>query len=153
MSELKYYLLRAIEATDQIERQNKLSENEKDEVKAKGKNIISFVANIIGNNYITHRKIQEKTAKSLPESIIKKSKEELKYWQKNIVLPYKGEIKEENIEQQKLLKLIITNPKKIQTLKKAKLLLHLKKPNQAQQQLHQLQKKLNQLQECLTQTQ
>ncbi|WP_373402782.1 hypothetical protein [Candidatus Phytoplasma solani] len=112
LSELKYYLLRAIEATDQIERQNKLSENEKDEVKAKGKNIISFVANIIGNNYITHRKIQEKTAKSLPESIIKKSKEELKYWQKNIVLPYKGEIKEENIEQQKLLKLIITNPKK-----------------------------------------
>ncbi|MGZ3139914.1 hypothetical protein PSOLA_02770 [Candidatus Phytoplasma solani] len=52
LSELKYYLLRAIEATDQIERQNKLSENEKDEVKAKGKNIISFVANIIGNNYI-----------------------------------------------------------------------------------------------------
>ncbi|CCP88459.1 hypothetical protein S231_00020 [Candidatus Phytoplasma solani] len=112
LSELKYYLLRAIEATDQIERQNKLSENEKDEVKAKGENIISFVANIIGNNFITHRKIQEETAKSLPESIIKKSKEKLQYLQKNIVLPYKGEIKEENIEQKKLLKLIITNPKK-----------------------------------------
>ncbi|RMI87827.1 hypothetical protein [Candidatus Phytoplasma solani] len=112
LSELKYYLLRAIEVTDQIERQNKLSENEKDEVKAKGKNIISFVANIIGNNSITNPKIQEETAKSPPESIIKKSQEKLKYWQKNIVLPYKGEIKEENIEQQKLLKLIITNPKK-----------------------------------------
>ncbi|MFB0638156.1 MAG: hypothetical protein AB2N28_4150 [Candidatus Phytoplasma solani] len=104
LSELKYYLLRAIEVTDQIERQNKLSENEKDEVKAKGKNIISFVANIIGNNSITNPKIQEETGSDL--------KEKLKYWQKNIVLPYKGEIKEENIEQQKLLKLIITNPKK-----------------------------------------